>query len=294
MKTYFFNLKLNISFLLMMLLLVSCQQEETISPTGNNIQERSTTSPSTPNVTFFALGTSNELYTYRSGPPVTQMSNTIIKGLRDGEMVLAIDIRPANRVLYGVTNMNLIYSINPTTGVATAISQTPFTPGINGNTVGFDFNPRFDRITIVTDKGQTLTISPTTGQVISSSFGSNSGVLGVNSIAYSNNFSGNTVGTTLYDIETMTDKLYVQSSTGSMTPIGSTGLDITGEGGFDISRNGVALGIFLASGRPSSLSSTPGGDDPTQEAYRVYSINLKNGVATSLGKIMPAIGIAIQ
>ena len=300
MKSYLKFLQLGFSFVFMIVLFASCQQDEIVTPSDNqSVDERTTTTTAYPNVTFYGLGLANELYTYRSGPPATQIAETIITGLREGERILAIDFRPANRVLYGVSNLNLIYSINTSgfgtgpVGTATRISQAPFSPVIEGTTVGFDFNPATDRIHLITDKGQNLRISPTTGQVIGvDQYLSGSGsILAINSAAFSNNFSG-TTGTSLYDVDYMQGKVYRQSGS-SMTLIGSTGLTITGEGGFDISRTGAALGVYNAYGRPVWGSTTSSTDDGSQQAYRLYGINLRTGAATNLGKVKPMIGLSI-
>src|SRR5687768_15555537 len=165
------NLKLFGQFLVLLtglLFFAGCQQEESLSPIDNSIDERNSSFTAYPNVTFYGLSSMNELYTYRSGPPVTMLSSTMIRGLRDGEMLMAIDIRPATKVLYGVSNANMIYTINTAAGtdaygLATPVSTTPFSPGIDGSVVGFDFDPRLDRIRLVTDNGQNVRISPTTG-----------------------------------------------------------------------------------------------------------------------------------
>ena len=302
MKSYFKLFQLAFSFVLIIVLFASCQQDEIVTPTGNqSVDERTTTTTAYPNVTFYGLGLGNELYTYRSGPPATQIAETLITGLREGERIVAIDFRPVNRVLYGISNFNLIYTINTggfgtaPVGTATRISQTPFSPALEGTTVGFDFNPATDRIHAITDKGQNLRISPTTGQVVGVDVAlSGSGsFVAINSSAFSNNFSG-TTGTSLYDVDYLQGKVYRQSTSGgSLTLIGSTGLTITGEGGFDISRTGAALGVYNAYGRPVWGSTTSATDDGTQQAYRLYGINLRTGAATNLGKVKPMIGLAI-
>lgn len=298
------NLKLFGQFLILLsgLLFFGCQQEEIINPDNTSIDERNTFTPAYPNMTFFGLGTANELYMYRSGPPATLLSNTVIRGLREGELMMAIDFRPATKTLYGVSNMNYIYTISTSTsfgsvpmGTATRVSDTPFSPGIEGSMVGFDFDPRADRIRIVTDKGQNLRIDPNTGQVVGIDLAVSGQTVAINGIAYSSNYyTGSFTSSLLYDIDVLEGKLYRQNPMGgSLTLVGSTGLTISGEGGFDISSKGVAMGTFLASGNNPSFG-TNSNDETVTEAYRLYGINLKNGVATSLGKVRPMIGIALQ
>jgi hypothetical protein len=281
-----------------LLFFAGCQKDDAASP-ANSIDERSTTTYVS-SMNLYGLGTSNELYSYRSGPPATYMSETQIRGLREGEQMLAIDVRPATKQLYGVSNMSALYKIDPVTGVATPAAQsgtgtsgsstpTTFNPALDGSTVAMDFNPQTDRLKVMTDKGQNLTINPTTGQVTNVGIATSS-TYGINSIGYSNNFTG-TAGTSLYNMDAPTGKLYRMSSTGSQTLVGTTGLTMTGDGGFDISRNGQAVGAYLAS-HPLGYGTAP--DAQAEEAYRLYLISLKNGQITDLGKVKPMIGVAIQ
>ncbi|HUR29867.1 MAG TPA: DUF4394 domain-containing protein [Saprospiraceae bacterium] len=262
-----------------LLFFIGCQQES-VSPDNAQIEERGSTTTVAyyPSVGFYALSTSNMIYTYRSGPPATIISKAQVTGLGDGEVLLAIDVRPATRVLYGVTNMNNIYSIRVSSGLASAtkVSQVPFKPGIQGTTIGFDFNPTTDKISLITNANQNLKIDPVTGQVLSSDGYIKIPVTGS---AY--------WGSTLYDIESSEGKLYRQDpASGFLTYVGSTGLSIKGDGGFDISSNGQALAVFMAGTTTDASPMTP--------AYRLYNINLKTGQATNFGEVYPIIGIAIQ
>jgi hypothetical protein len=63
------------------------------------------------------------------------------------------------------------------------------------------------------------------------------------------------------------------------------GLDISGEGGFDISRSGAAFAALFAGTRGGSGGGIGGSADDGQPAYRIYSINLKTGRATSHGTV---------
>jgi hypothetical protein len=74
-------------------------------------------------------------------------------------------------MLYGLGSSNRIYIIDPVTGIARAVTDTPFTPALDGNKFGFDFNPTVDRIRVVSDKGQNLRLHPDTGQVVATDGG---------------------------------------------------------------------------------------------------------------------------
>jgi hypothetical protein len=181
-----------------------------------------------------------------------------------------------------------LYIIDPNTGLVQPVSPTPFSPAIAGNYVGFDFDPREDRIRLVTDKDQNLRINPTTGVVTNQDLPLNPLVPSINSIAYSpTTFSLS--ASSLFDIDIAEGMLYRQNPiAGTLTPVGSLGITVSGEGGFDISRNSTALAVLYASGR-----GVGGGSIDADPAYRLYSINLKSGGATSFGKVKNLIGIAI-
>ena len=90
-----------------------------------------------------------------SGAPVP------INGLDTGELVVAIDTRPATGDLVGVTSTGRLMRINPVNGQTLPIAQVSVS--IAGNVVGFDFSPVDDRLRITTDTGQNLSVVPDTG-----------------------------------------------------------------------------------------------------------------------------------
>src|SRR5687767_2275273 len=143
------------------LFFTSCQQEETLSNAA--IDDRTTLVGSQTNINFYGLGPTNELYQYRSSP-FTQLQATTISGLRDGELLLAIDSRPSTRQLYGITNQDALYSIRisgfqPFTAMATKITIDSFKPSLEGTLRAMDFDPSSGSIKVVTDSGQNLNIS---------------------------------------------------------------------------------------------------------------------------------------
>src|SRR6185295_3789953 len=78
-------------------------------------------------VPSLALTDSNKLLRFDSASPGTIQSQTAITGLQSGEILLAIDFRPSNGKLYGVTNASRLYVISPTTGAATQVGSGTFT-----------------------------------------------------------------------------------------------------------------------------------------------------------------------
>ncbi len=274
MKPFLNLIKLNVAFLLGMILLVGCQQEEDITP----INPRNTPTVALGN--FFGLSPTNEIFKFKLAPAYVDLGAVAIRGLRTGELIISIDVRPVTRVLYGVSNMNKIYTIDRTTGLARPLSRTNFTPAIEGSTVGFDFNLKTGMIMLMTDIGQTLTIHPLTGLVVGKA---ETNLKGINALA--------NAGLETYSITTTDGFLNGMDSDGNTKVLGPTGLTIVGEGGLDYSR-GLTIGVFLASGFVPNIS--PIQDELTEEAYRLYSIDTQTGQATSLGRVKNMIGVAAQ
>ena len=112
-----------------------------------------------------------------ASPPV------VVTGLVAGQNLVGIDYRPADGQLYtlGVSAAGTaqLYTINPTTGAATAVGTTGSFVAANGTTVvpiagtgfGFDFNPVVDRIRVTTSTGQNFRINPITGAFVDGNFG---------------------------------------------------------------------------------------------------------------------------
>ena len=79
---------------------------------------------------FVALATGNKLVIF-SEDTIGTSTSVNITGLATGETLLGIDVRPSDRLLYGVTNQNRVYTINTTSGAATRVSN--LSTGLNDN-----------------------------------------------------------------------------------------------------------------------------------------------------------------
>ena len=93
----------------------------------------------------------------------------------------------------------------------------------------------------------------------------------ITAVAYTNSFAGATT-TTLYNIDVATDQLYIQSppNNGTLTAVGSLGVQAIGEAGFDIAPdNSIAIAAFFGSGLDEGQLSETNGNK-----YRFYYINL--------------------
>lgn len=229
------------------------------------------------------LTDNNTLINFDSNNP-TATSSVPVTGLQSGSLI-GIDYRPANNLLYGVTDTNSIYTINADTGAASFVStlSTPFTGDVAS---GIDFNPVPDRLRLVGSNDQNFRINVDTGATTVDSpltYAAGDVNAGVNpritAEAYTNSFSGPpspagvtppTRTTQLYGIDFGLDTLVVQNppNAGTLNTIGSLGIDFDPTGGFDISSP--------ASGVNTAFAAT----DST-----LYTINLSTGAATSVGTI---------
>ena len=200
-----------------------------------------------PDINFFGLTDDNRILKYNAKTAETSTATISISGLQTAEKLLSIDFRPATGQLYALGNSSRIYTINLSSGVATAIGSTSFTPAISGTIASIDFNPTVDRIRLVTNTGQNLRLNPETGLVAATDLSINGGASpSITSIAYTNNISG-AATTELFDIDVTSKKLYKQlpPNDGTLVEVGSLGVQFTGRGGFDINAdNTVALATF--------------------------------------------------
>ncbi len=237
--------------------------------------------------TLIALTDHNILLTFDSASPSTIQKSTPVAGLASGELLVGIDLRLSTGALLALGNQSHLYSINPTSGVATIVSTMAFSPSLIGSGFGFDVNPVTDAARIVGDSGQNLRVDPTIGSVIHSDslLGYATGDVhagmapNVVAIAHTNNVAGATT-TTVYGIDSMLSTL-VRLGSASGTPtapesgqlftVGALGLSIAGTVGFEIAGSPDA----------SFAALTPAGG----MSAGLYSVNLASGHATSLGTI---------
>lgn len=220
----------------------------------------------------------NQLLIFNPEAPATVVPKAIT-GLQMGEKILGIDFRPANGQLYALGSSSRLYTINVSNGAAMAVGSAVFATPLMGTHFGFDFNPTVDRIRVVSDAGQNLRLHPDLGTVVFTDDMLNPGTPMVTAAAYTNNFAGATT-TTLFDIDTNTDKLLIQAppNDGVLTEVGSLGINATAANGFDIGgTSGIAYAILT-----------------TENGTRIYSINTSTGVAKSMSNFPATVnGFAI-
>lgn len=173
-----------------------------------------------------------------------------LTGLESNETLVGIDYRspfkdaggvsnnvPVEGTLYGLGNLGGLYSINPSTAVATKKAQ--ISVALAGTAFGIDFNPTVDRLRVVSNTGQNLRVNVDTGAALVDGGLVSGGTTatGVAAAAYTNVDSDPATGTTLFDIDVNADQLLVQNppNDGVLVGIGAPlGIDATGPVGFDL------------------------------------------------------------
>jgi trimeric autotransporter adhesin len=234
---------------------------------------------------IYAVTNGNSLISFNAQQPGVIQSTAAISGLVSGEVILGLDFRPANGLLYAMGSTSRIYIINPVTGGVSLVGSGPTNPLVNGTSFGFDFNPVPDRIRFVSNVGQDLRFVPdnaaTAGIDGNLAYAAADPRAGqpptITGAAYTNSFAGST-STTLYVIDSNFDALVTQGSpggapvspnTGQLFTVGSLGVDTSDMVGFDIAD--------LTNNAYASL--TVGG------VPQLYSVNLVSGGVTLIGNI---------
>ncbi len=229
------------------------------------------------------------LVNWDSASPGTIIAGVAITGLANNETIQGIDFRTASGDLYAIGSRSNLYTINLTTGVATAVNggvNNPFNPTLNGSNFGLDYNPVVNLLRVTSNADQNMRVNPFTGAVVGVdaplAYANGDPNFGVNPnvthSAYSNNFARST-STSLFGIDAGLDVLVLQNpaNSGQLTTIGSLGVNIAEDGGFDI---WGPKNVAFAALRPVGLS-----------VSHFYSIDLNTGVATDLGEIGGGVNI---
>ncbi|AGF84888.1 lipoprotein [Moumouvirus goulette] len=248
--------------------------------------------------TFYALDSNNNILsvtaTRNNQGNYTQLGDSIrchpITGLNLGQRAVGIAFRPANRTLYLLVRTQTggrLYTLNISNkcgAIATPIGPVLITAGgapivLNGTSFSISFNPTVDRLRVVSNTGQNLTVNPDTGVTIINTnlsyavgdvnFGN---IPSIGGVAYTNNFVGAT-NTTLYGIDTNQNALVIQNppNEGTLNTVGSLGINVSQFLGFSIvNRSNTAISVLR-----------------TGTQTGIYGINLLTGTAILLRRIVP-------
>ncbi|WP_206443199.1 DUF4394 domain-containing protein [Candidatus Protofrankia californiensis] len=232
-----------------------------------------TRTPNLPAVALTASGSSLVSFSTRS--PERARPAVPVTGLIGLDTSLVgIDYRPQDGLLYGVGNGGGVYTLDTSTGAATAVSNLGAPPA-GFVAFGVDFNPVNGLLRVVSDSGLNLrhdvVAHATTVDTALSA-------LGVTGIAYTNNDTSLTTGTTLFDIDTNLDQLAIQSppNTGVLVATGNLGVNADLNAGFDIYSSLDNTGVSVDSIGFATLS--------VAGQYGLYSVNLLTGHANPIGQ----------
>ncbi|MFI8090768.1 DUF4394 domain-containing protein [Streptomyces sp. NPDC086080] len=214
----------------------------------------------------------------------------VVKGLSGDTALIGIDFRVQNGLMYGVGNQGGIYTIQtpPQTVdvVVTKVSQ--LTVPLYGTNFGVDFNPAANRLRVISDNGQNLRhniddrtpgASPAAGHTVEDSIlstpGSENVSRGVTAAAYTNNDLNGDTATTLFDINTNSDQVVIQSpaNNGTLAPTGKLGVDAGPVAGFDIYSD-------LVNGKTVSATGFAAITPPNGMVTTFYTVDVLTGTAT--------------
>ena len=246
---------------------------------------------------MYGLTTNGQVFRFDTANPTYVAANAAtISGVTAGQTIAGMDIRPANGQIYifgyntaATTNNAQLYTLNPITGVATAVGGAlSLATGLPNARVGFDFNPSADRIRLVfgdnrvgTGNDANYRLNPNNGVLAATDqsvfYGAGDAGAGfdplISGLAYNNNVNG-AANTTLYGYEFTRQALVIQTvaagqaNDGQLNTVGLSGITFDDAGmGFDIS--GLTGTAFLA-GRNTGING-------------LYTVNLATGVVTLSG-----------
>ncbi|MBA3248207.1 MAG: DUF4394 domain-containing protein [Pyrinomonadaceae bacterium] len=247
------------------------------------------------------------LISFDINAPGTLRGDVRISGLQAGEILKGIDFRPATGQLYALGSTSRLYTIDPTTAVATLVNG-PFTPAVDPtNFFGFDFNPVPDRIRAIANvTDQNLRLNPNTGLVATTDpnvayASTDPGAMddlppNIVAEAYSNNVAGAT-STTNFAIDARPDGparlvtlgtrdfpnsppgggMAVSPNTGQLFTVGN----ITVNNAVQETNNFAGFDIFDSD--TAYVSLTP--INPFNSTSSLYSLDLSTGAATLVGAI---------
>lgn len=188
--------------------------------------------------------------------------------------VIAVDQRPANGMLYGVTERGQIVTLDPATGRAIQVSRLNMPFEFGGRAVA-DFNPVPDRLRLMGMNGTNFRVNVETGEVardgtLKHGEGPLSGTQPrIVAGAYINSMAGATA-TTLYTIDTLQNALNVQAppNDGVQAPRARIPAALPAGVAFDILTQGATNTAFLLTGTT------------------LHTLNLADGAVTTLGAII--------
>ncbi|MFG6294392.1 DUF4394 domain-containing protein, partial [Streptomyces rochei] len=182
------------------------------------------------------LTSDQRLVEFHVNKPSKTWSLGKVSGLSGDTKLVGIDFRVQNEKLYGVGDKGGIYTLNTTNAQAMKVSQ--LTVALAGTAFGVDFNPAANRLRVISNTGQNLRhniddaaapLTTTVDGTLTNPTMPSSTAMGVTGAAYTNNDLNPATATTLFDLDTMVDRISLQSpaNAGTLAPTGNLGVDAT-------------------------------------------------------------------
>ena len=220
---------------------------------------------------------------------------TRVGSFQPGLFLDAIDFRPATGELYGYSSLaNSYYTVNLTTGSLTKVSAASAGPGANTFQLGMDFNPTIDRLRVLTDSTQNIVYNPDTGTTVAVTnlaYGTGDTNFGIVPLVIDNAYTNsvaNATTTTQYALDYGTHSLVtVANNAGTLATVATITLNGT-ELNFGSLNDAVYAGF--------DINTSPLGVNTAYALLKVngttglYTIDLTNGRATSLGAFGTGVG----
>ncbi|WP_421793910.1 DUF4394 domain-containing protein [Hydrocarboniphaga effusa] len=222
------------------------------------------------------LTESSKLVSFNRAAPAKLCTSTAVSGLGAGEALVGFDTRPADGLLYALSNASKLYTIDKTTAAATL--KSTLTTALAGSEFGVDFNPVPDRLRVTSDTGQNLRIDVSTGATtVDGALNVGGSARGATAVGYTNSLAGGNAAsltTTTYYLDSANDQLLTSTNpnAGELSVVGSLGVDVSGINGFDI--NGSDNTATIAVNAQGTTTTT------------LHTIDLATGAASaSLGTV---------
>jgi hypothetical protein len=225
---------------------------------------------------MYGLGhTSNALFLFKSDAPGMPLSFTIPSGVAAGDSLRALAAQPVTGKLFAVGTAGILYTLDPFTGVATAVGPA-FSPAPNGETMDLTFDRVTGLLRLIGSSGQNLILSPVSGAVVAvdTTLAFASGdvnaatvpqVVGADHVV-------NNSGQTLYGLDAAKDVLVtIGPAGGQLDTVGTLGFNTIAQAALHIP-TGAAFGWACLSAQGEIGSG-------------LYAVNLATGGAIFLGAI---------
>ena len=228
----------------------------------------------------FATDDQGNLLSFRAALPQLVRSKQIT-GLPAGVTLKGIDFRPATGDLYALGSDKVVYRVNPRTAIALAEGPAfeTMANALNGDRIGFDFNPTVDRIRVTSDADDNLRLNPDTGALAAKDTALTPAEVTVVGSAYTNSsfaaFANRPATTMLfaYDVSGDRDRIWLQqpANDGTLMNPKSVGLQLGNDVGFDIAgADNVGYVAGTAAGRSGA---------------ELYQVDVNTGETRRLGRI---------